>query len=54
MKKELEQHHSIRQIFIYDTNPEICSVVQEEMQRVFIDTCFHLPMQKLDMDKGNF
>ena len=52
LKGWLEQHRNIRQVFIYDRNPEVCRAVHSEMQRVFKDRCFSPPVQNVNVNKG--
>lgn len=54
LKQCLEQHRIIRQVFLYDRNPEVVRAIHSEMQRVFSNACFSPPVENVDINKGYY
>ncbi|XP_053385259.1 protein mono-ADP-ribosyltransferase PARP14-like [Mercenaria mercenaria] len=52
MKNKLKSTPNVREIYFYDPNPDIVRTIQKQMQCVFGDKCFHLPVRNIAVGKG--
>ena len=53
LEEILGKYRNVREVFLYDKNPSVVREFASQMQAVFGDKCFTLPVENIASNKGN-